>query len=162
MKKTSFQSLNEEKRIIGREDKKLVIEKRNPNLVDNYKNQFINNLNSEDKEKIKYSLWDLAKCFQIDPSTSLFIEKQHIIKIIEMMESNDIYFISLAFNFLTVFIQCNPDKIPFFADKNVLEKAISKIPIQSAVDFIIELLKFSDNLNENDPLSVYPFFLEKL
>lgn len=138
----------------------IIIKSKSLNMVEKSKDKFVNNLNSNDKSKVLWALWDLALCFQVDPSIASLIEQRHIANIIQMMQSANIKEISLAFNFLNHFIRSDPTKIPFFIQTNTLYFAIKKIPMKSACDFIVTILSLSECLKEEIHFEVYRFFFE--
>lgn len=157
----SSKKLNEKYRTYKQENKIESISGQDPNFVDTFKSLFIKNLESEEINIVRGALWDLAQCFRIDPSIALMIEEKHISNLIQILHSADPQFISLCFNFFTNFIRCDPSKIPYFIESETIHFAISKIPIESVCNFIVEVFQFSESLDENDHLNIISFYREK-
>lgn len=132
----------------------------NKAIIESIMNEKLNSLKSDDVNIVELALYNISQCFRIDPTSASLIDESFISLLIENISSCKPDMISSIFYFLTCFVRIDRSKIPYLIESGILQFAISKIPIDSVCDFIVELLIFSESLNEDDDFNVFPFFFE--
>lgn len=123
-------------------------------------------------------LFNLNNCIKAEPGLIHSIETPLIMKIYDYMKEWDLLskssqsmssnqilqysqLISAGFTFFYTYLHNHPNPDLSLLFENQFPRfALSKIPIDSPCNCLMELLKFSDKLSENDPFNLYPFMLE--
>ena len=136
-----------------------------PNTVDFYLNiifqQSINALNLKDKQMIKNSILNLSKCMLINSEIAKKITFEQVQLMINLTKTYGIKFSSLVFEFLRILLDCYDELIPLILkEHNFILFAISKIPMDTAVDFLVQLLQYSNNNNIPDSVNLTKYFIE--
>ena len=110
-------------------------------------------------------LWGITKpedaVKKINSEIAKKITFEQVQLMINLTKTYGIKFSSLVFEFLRILLDCYDELIPLILkEHNFILFAISKIPMDTAVDFLVQLLQYSNNNNIPDSVNLTKYFIE--